>query len=70
LESLESFKIVERFVEQITDKKLKMELENVLANKKPFQNFKHSIDNSDYRQKWFDFKQRELEKIVEKKLNQ
>jgi len=61
---------VERFVEQITDKKLKMELENVLANKKPFQNFKHSIDNSDYRQKWFDFKQRELEKIVEKKLNQ
>lgn len=70
MESLESFKIVERFVEQITDKKLKMELENVLANKKPFQNFKHSIDNSDYRQKWFDFKQRELEKIVEKKLNQ
>jgi len=70
LESFESFKIMRRFVEQITDQKFQSKLENILQNKKPFQNFKHSIDYSDYRQKWFDFKQRELEKIVEKKLNQ
>ena len=69
LESFESFKIMERFVEQITDEKLKGELEKVLTNKKPFQNFKHKIDYSDFRQDWFDFKQKELEKIVESQLN-
>lgn len=69
LESFESFKIMELFVEQISDQNLKAELENVLANKKPFQNFKHKVDHSDFRQHWFDFKQSELEKIVETKLN-
>jgi formate dehydrogenase maturation protein FdhE len=69
LESFESFKIMERFVEQVTDKKLKTELENVLTNKKPFQNFKHRIDHSDFRQNWFEFKQSELEKIVENQLD-
>jgi hypothetical protein len=69
LESFESFKIMERFVQQLSDKKLQLELENVLANKKPFQNFKYLIDHSDYRQDWFDFKLKELEKIVESQLN-
>jgi hypothetical protein len=69
LESFESFKIMERFVEQITDQKFKSELENILQKKKPFQSFKYLIDNSDYRQKWFDFKQRELERIVVNQLN-
>ena len=69
LESSELFKIMERFVEQIPDQKFKSELENVLYKKKPFQNFKYLIDNSDYRQKWFDFKQIELERIVENQLN-
>ena len=69
LESFESFKIMERFVEQMPDKKLKTELENSLIKKKPFQNFKHKIDSSDFRQNWFDFKQNELEKIVENQLN-
>lgn len=68
LESYESFKIMELFVEQLSDQNLKSELENVLANKKPFQNFKHKIDHSDYRQNWFDFKQNELEKRVENEL--
>ena len=69
LESSELFKIMERFVEQIPDQKFKSELENVLYKKKPFQNFKYLINNSDYRQKWFDFKQIELERIVENQLN-
>ena len=68
LESYESFKIMELFVEQLSVQNLKSELENVLANKKPFQNFKHKIDHSDYRQNWFDFKQNELEKRVENEL--
>lgn len=69
LESFESFKIMELFVEQMSDQNLKAELENILANKKPFQNFKHKIDHSGLRQSWFDFKQSELEKRVETELN-
>ena len=69
LESFESFKIMERFVSQIVDKQFQAELENIIERKKPFQNFKNRIDNSDYRQKWFDFKKIELEKIVETQLN-
>jgi ribosomal protein L11 methylase PrmA len=69
LESFESFKIMELFVEQLPDENLKSDLENVLANKKPFHNFKHKINHSNFRQNWFDFKQSKLEKIVETKLN-
>ena len=69
LESFESFKIMERFIDQITDAEFKTELKNIIQRKKPFQNFKNSIDNSDFRQEWFDFKKLELEKIVETQLN-
>jgi antirestriction protein ArdC len=69
LESFESFKIIERFVSEISDKHFQAELENILERKKPFQNFKNRIDNSDFRQNWFDFKKTELEKIVETQLN-
>lgn len=65
LESFESFKIMKRFIEQLSDQKLRTELENILVNKKPYQNFKNRIDQSDFRQSWFDFKQKELEKRVE-----
>ncbi len=64
LESFESFKIMVRFTHQMTDQKFFSKLDNILQNKKPFQSFKHAIDNSDFRKKWFDFKQTELEKIV------
>lgn len=69
LKSFESFKIMERFVTQITDKQFQSELKNILERRKPFMNFKNRIDHSDYRQNWFDFKQSELEKIVEAQLN-
>ena len=69
LKSFESFKIMGDFVSQIADYQLQAELENILDRKKPFQNFKFRIDNSNYRQKWFDFKNLELEKIVESRLN-
>jgi hypothetical protein len=69
LESFESFKIMERFTSQIADKHLQAELENILVRKKPFQNFKNRIDNSDSRQNWFDFKRSELERIVKNHLD-
>jgi ABC-type branched-subunit amino acid transport system substrate-binding protein len=67
-ESFESFKIMEQFIEQLKDQNFKLELQRVLQQKKPFQNFKHKIDQSNFRQSWFDFKQNELEKIVENQL--
>jgi predicted aldo/keto reductase-like oxidoreductase len=69
LESFESFKIMERFIEQINDQHFKAKLKNTLQEKKPFQNFKHLIDHSDFRQSWFDFEQNELERIVESQMN-
>lgn len=69
LESFESFKIMERFVEQVADLKLQKELEAKLTQKNPFRKFKYVIDHSDFRQKWFDFKQTEIEKIVESQLD-
>ncbi|WP_417874869.1 UPF0158 family protein [Xanthomarina gelatinilytica] len=69
LEGFESFKIMERFVNQIPENQLKLDLEKALHNKKPFQNFKYSIETSDFRNLWFEFKQNELEKIVMDKLN-
>ena len=68
LESFESFKIMERFIEQLNDQNFKLKLQDILQQKKPFQNFKHKIDQSNFRQSWFDFKQNELEKIVENQL--
>lgn len=59
---------MEQFTEQLSDKKLRTELENILAHKKPFQNFKNKIDQSDFRQSWLDFKQKELEKRVKTEL--
>jgi hypothetical protein len=55
---------MERFVYQLEDGTLKSELEDTLQRRKSFQNFKHLIDNSDYRETWFAFKQNELEKLV------
>jgi len=69
LEDFESFKIMERFVNQMPENQLKLDLEKALHNKKPFQNFKYSIETSDFRNLWFEFKQNELEKIVMDKLN-
>jgi hypothetical protein len=65
LASFDSFKIMERFTDQLPENQLKLELENALRRKKPFQNFNRFINNSDFRQNWFDFKQNELEKLVE-----
>tara|TARA_B100002049_G_scaffold216729_1_gene182835 strand:+ start:92 stop:532 length:441 start_codon:yes stop_codon:yes gene_type:complete len=68
LESFESFKIMEDFKNQVEDDKFERDLERALNRRKPFQNFKNLIDNSDYREKWFQFKQKEIEKIVIKNI--
>ncbi|MFB9052156.1 UPF0158 family protein [Formosa undariae] len=69
LNATESFQIMERFANQLSDPTFRIELETILKHKKPFQNFKYAIDQSEFRQAWFDFKIIELEKIVALKLN-
>ncbi len=67
-DSNESYKIMEAFAESMEDEKFREQLFYALNNRKPFANFKWEIDNSSYRQNWFDFKQRWLENYVKEKI--
>jgi len=64
LESDASFEIMENFANNLSDVKLTNMLSYALNNRKPFANFKNVIDNSQYREQWFDYKQKQLEKYV------
>jgi hypothetical protein len=64
LESHESFKVMESFAENINDEKFRDQLYYALNHQRPFANFKLKIDNSQYRQNWFDYKQKRLEDHV------
>lgn len=69
LDSHDSFRIMENFASQLKNIPLQNKLINALNNRKPFANFKFHIDNSgEFRQQWFDFKQKQLEKHVKKLL--
>lgn len=69
LESHESFEIMEKFANRLDDKKLQNKLADALNNRKPFANFKFIVENSPYRQQWFDFKKRCLEIHVKELLS-
>ncbi len=64
LESRESFRIMEGFADNVSDKIFQQKLINSLNRNRPFANFKWLIDNSDYRQDWFDYRQQWLEQYV------
>jgi len=68
LNRIESFNIIKEFVDQITDRTIKEIFENILHNKKPFRNFKDTVENSNYRKDWFDFKQDIIEKRIVKQM--
>ena len=53
-----------KYAEQLDNARLRAQLVNALYNPKPFANFKRIIDNSDYRQDWFDFKDNQLQDYV------
>jgi hypothetical protein len=71
LSSNDSFKIMEGFIQELPGSiALKLELADALKNKKPFSHFKFIIDSSgNYRQAWFDFKQKWLHDWVQQKFN-
>jgi len=68
LESSEEYRIMQQFSDQVEDKALGIELNNVLNRKSPFANFKIVIDYSSSRTKWFEFRQSMYEAHVRDQL--
>ena len=56
MDSSQSFNVMRDFVDSLATHNSKMRLENAIARSKPFRNFKHEIDQSEYRQAWFNFR--------------
>ena len=70
MESWEEFQIMEDFIEEIKDDKLKEDIIKILNRKSPFANFKAEIESSAYRQKWFDFRDLKYEEYVKENLKE
>ena len=68
-ESREAFQIMEDFIEEVGDKRLKENLIKILNRKSPFANFKAEIESSAYRQNWFDFRTKRFEDYVKEQLD-
>lgn len=64
MNSNEGFKVMEQFAYALADADFSDQLLQRLSNRKPFQNFKRLIDDSDYRQDWFDFKKEAYNNFV------
>ena len=70
MESWEAFQIIDDFVEEIKDERLKGDIVKILNRKSPFANFKTEIELSSYRQNWFDLRDLKYEKYVRQKLKE
>lgn len=67
MDSRESFRVMEEFVDNLEDIELKKKLDLGLSLSKPFRNFKDIIDSeTEYRERWFQFKnQKYIEYVTE-----
>lgn len=64
MESWEAFRIMEDFIYEIDEDRLKEDLIKILNRKSPFANFKAEVETSSHRQKWFDFRDKQYEDYV------
>jgi hypothetical protein len=70
MDSSESFKIMEEFVETISDEELRKKLELGLSLSKPFRNFKDIIDSEyEYKKKWYAYRDGRYIEFVKERLN-
>jgi Uncharacterised protein family (UPF0158) len=70
MQSKDSFRVMEDFAGKMNDLKLQEKLFNALNRKHPFREFNFVIDNSgDYRDAWFDFKNKQYFEWVENQLD-
>jgi hypothetical protein len=68
--SSEAFEIMSEFTDQVADNKLQNRLFDALRKNKPFREFKFVIENSgDFRQQWFDFKNKWQQDFVARQIN-
>ena len=57
MDSKRSYRVMENFVDEvIEDKRFQEELYRVLSNRKPFANFRAVVESSEYREKWFRYR--------------
>jgi len=68
MESRDAFRVMEDFVDEIDDQRLKEDLIKILSRKSPFANFKAEIESSEYREKWFTFRIKCYEDYVKEQL--
>jgi len=58
MDSSESFRLMENFINEIPVSRIQMRFEEVIQRKKPFQQFKYLLlDYPELRQQWFEFKE-------------
>ena len=70
MDSRESFRVMEEFVDSVEDENLRKKLELGLSLSKPFRNFKDIIDNeNEYRNEWFLFKDARYIEFVKEQLD-
>lgn len=67
--SRESFQIMEDFVETLSDIGFANRLVYALSHSKPFSHFNDIIENSKYRQDWFNFRDENQKDWVKKQVN-
>ena len=68
-ESRDAFRIMADFVDEVDDERLREDLVKILNRQSPFANYKAEIDESDYRQRWFDFRTKKHEEYVKEQLD-
>jgi len=68
MDSNQGFQVMENFAHALTDTSFRQRILDRLSRKKPFQNFKHLIDTSEYRQDWFTFKKKAYIAFVQQQI--
>ena len=66
MESWESFRIMEDFVETVTDGIVQNKLWSALSQRHPFSAFKRMLDYTGQRENWFAFKDERMQQMVER----
>ncbi|HPI20228.1 MAG TPA: UPF0158 family protein [Candidatus Kapabacteria bacterium] len=57
MDSKRSYRVMENFIDEIIeDKRFQEELHRILSNRKPFANFRAVVESSEYREKWFRYR--------------
>lgn len=68
LASWEKFEFMKDFIETLSDHQMQARLEVALEKRRPFAHFKAIVENSEYRQWWFEYHNERYMKAVMKNL--